>query len=150
DAAPASDVAKLTIAAVAAERDAALKAAEAAVLAADQVLASAEAKPATNPGRAKSIDAASKQRAAALAQLASASAAPKTAPSTYTPLGPIYPQTSTGRRKALAEWITSPANPLPARVAVNHIWMRHFHAPLVASVYDFGRNGARPTHPELL
>src|SRR5262249_48859871 len=36
------------------------------------------------------------------------------------------------------------------RVAVNHIWMRHFHAPLVAGVFDFGRNGARPTHPELL
>ncbi|MBC7815312.1 MAG: DUF1553 domain-containing protein, partial [Planctomycetaceae bacterium] len=41
-------------------------------------------------------------------------------------------------------------NPLTARVAVNHIWSRHFHSPLVSSMYDFGRNGARPTHPELL
>jgi hypothetical protein len=68
----------------------------------------------------------------------------------YPPLGPTYPRTSTGRRKALAEWISSKDNPLTARVAVNHIWMRHFHAPLVASVFDFGRSGARPTHPELL
>jgi hypothetical protein len=64
--------------------------------------------------------------------------------------GRKYPRVSTGRRKALAEWITARDNPLAARVAVNHIWMRHFHAPLVASVFDFGRNGARPTHPELL
>src|SRR5262249_32702726 len=33
---------------------------------------------------------------------------------------------------------------------VNHIWSRHFHAPLVKSVFDFGRNGATPIHPELL
>src|SRR5262249_6960796 len=69
---------------------------------------------------------------------------------TYTALGPTYPKTSTGRRKALAEWITDRDNPLTARVAVNHVWTRHFHAPLVASVFDFGLNGARPTHPELL
>ncbi len=65
-------------------------------------------------------------------------------------MGPKYPQTSTGRRRALALWITRRKNPLTARVAVNHIWMRHFHRPLVSSVYDFGRNGADPTHPELL
>jgi len=68
----------------------------------------------------------------------------------YTPLTPIYPAQSTGRRRTLATWIASRGNPLTARVAVNHIWARHFHAPLVASVFDFGRNGARPTHPELL
>jgi hypothetical protein len=68
----------------------------------------------------------------------------------YTPLSPTYPTKSTGRRRALAQWITSRDNPLTARVAVNHIWARHFHAPLVASVFDFGRNGAAPTHPELL
>ena len=33
---------------------------------------------------------------------------------------------------------------------MNHIWLRHFHSPLVASVFDFGLNGARPSHPELL
>lgn len=68
----------------------------------------------------------------------------------YSPLSPIYPAQSSGRRKALAEWITSRDNPLTARVAVNHIWMRHFGEPLVATVYDFGRNGRPPSHPQLL
>ena len=69
---------------------------------------------------------------------------------TYEPLSRQYPRTSSGRRAALAFWITSPRNPLTARVAVNHIWLRHFHQPLVGTVHDLGRNGARPTHPELL
>ena len=68
----------------------------------------------------------------------------------YTGFSPVYPRESTGRRKALAEWIASRANPLTARVAVNHIWMRHFQEPLVASVFDFGRAGKPPAHPELL
>jgi hypothetical protein len=68
----------------------------------------------------------------------------------YTPLGPVYPSQSTGRRAALARWITARDNPLTARVAVNHLWRWHFHRPLVASTYDFGRNGKRPTHTELL
>jgi len=68
----------------------------------------------------------------------------------YSAFSPVYPRESTGRRKALAEWIASRDNPLTARVAVNHIWLRHFHEPLVASVNDFGRAGKPPTHPELL
>ncbi len=68
----------------------------------------------------------------------------------YSPLGPQYPATSTGRRTALAEWMTARENPLTARVAVNHVWLRHFGAALVPSVIDFGRNGKRPTHPLLL
>lgn len=63
---------------------------------------------------------------------------------------PAFPPSSTGRRKALAEWITDPANPLTARVAVNHIWLRHFGRPLVTTVFDFGRKGNRPDHPDLL
>jgi hypothetical protein len=59
-------------------------------------------------------------------------------------------ETSTGRRLALAKWIADRSNPLTARVAVNHIWMRHFGKPLVASVANFGLSGAKPTHPELL
>ncbi|MEO2016926.1 MAG: PSD1 and planctomycete cytochrome C domain-containing protein [Fuerstiella sp.] len=68
----------------------------------------------------------------------------------YRRLSPTTPQHSTGRRSALAAWITHPRNPLTPRVAINHIWLRHFHSPLVQSVYDFGRNGKPPTHPELL
>jgi hypothetical protein len=61
-----------------------------------------------------------------------------------------FPTTSTGRRSALARWLTDPRHPLTARVAVNHIWARHFGMPLVATVFDFGRKGAAPTHPALL
>ncbi len=64
--------------------------------------------------------------------------------------GMPFPSTSTGRRSALARWIADRKNPLTARVAVNHVWMRHFGAPLVPSVADFGRKGTPPTHPELL
>jgi Protein of unknown function (DUF1553)/Protein of unknown function (DUF1549)/Planctomycete cytochrome C len=62
----------------------------------------------------------------------------------------INPPTSSGRRLALARWITDRNNPLTARVAVNHMWMRHFGKPLVASVANFGLSGQKPTHPELL
>ena len=61
-----------------------------------------------------------------------------------------YPKTSTGRRSALAKWMTDKSNPLTARVAVNHIWARHFGRPLVDTVFDLGRKGALPSHPELL
>jgi hypothetical protein len=68
----------------------------------------------------------------------------------YAPLGPVYPTESSGRRAALARWITDSKNPLTPRVAVNQIWMRHFGRPLVPTVLDFGVNGQPPTHPALL
>src|SRR5262245_30230381 len=68
----------------------------------------------------------------------------------YTHFTPVYPKTSTGRRTALARWITSPDNSLAARVAINHIWLRHFGSPLVPTVFDFGMNGKPPTNQALL
>ncbi len=61
-----------------------------------------------------------------------------------------FPQTSTGRRSAFANWLSDRQNPLAARVAVNHIWTRHFGRPIVPTVFDFGRKGTPPTHPKLL
>jgi hypothetical protein len=60
------------------------------------------------------------------------------------------PNGSSGRRLALARWLTQPTHPLTARVAVNHLWMRHFGRGIVASPSNFGRSGMAPSHPELL
>jgi hypothetical protein len=57
---------------------------------------------------------------------------------------------SSGRRTALAEWIASPENPLTARVIVNRLWQHHFGEGIVRTPSDFGINGERPSHPELL
>ena len=62
----------------------------------------------------------------------------------------MFSSTSTGRRTALANWLTDRRNPLTARVAVNHIWTRHMGQPLVPTVFDFGRKGTPPVHQELL
>lgn len=57
---------------------------------------------------------------------------------------------STGRRLALARWLTDGNNPLVARVLVNRVWMHHFGQGIVATPGEFGRLGSLPTHPEVL
>jgi hypothetical protein len=57
---------------------------------------------------------------------------------------------TTMRRKALAEWIASPSNPLTARVMVNRIWQYHFGRGLNPTPSDFGTRAGLPSHPELL
>ena len=146
-----ADVSALARIASQLERDAAWRKAEADLLSHERALAVAEAKPLSDANRAKEIDAANKLLTVARPVLDKARAATADATSeAYSSFSPSYPKTSTGRRRALADWIASTQNPLTARVAVNYIWSRHFHSPLVSSVFDFGRNGARPTHPELL
>ncbi|MFM8537714.1 MAG: PSD1 and planctomycete cytochrome C domain-containing protein, partial [Planctomycetaceae bacterium] len=67
------------------------------------------------------------------------------------PSVPVGPQGQTsGRRLALANWLTSPGHPLTARVHVNRVWHHHFGRGIVATPGNFGRSGSLPTHPEVL
>jgi hypothetical protein len=61
----------------------------------------------------------------------------------------VIPQGQSGRLQ-LAQWLTSRENPLTARVMVNRIWLSHFGRGIVSTPSDFGINGVKPSHPELL
>ena len=66
----------------------------------------------------------------------------------YAPVAPF--EGSSGRRLALAQWLTQPNHPLTARVAVNQLWMRHFGRGIVPTVANFGHSGVAPGNQELL
>jgi hypothetical protein len=150
---PRADAVTLALAAGRAERLSTALNAEIPAFEARNALAKLQAiaktKGATKPSFKALADAASKVALHGATLQAAKAAVDKPSPN-YTPIAKVYPAQSTGRRTALANWITSRDNPLAARVAANHIWMRHMGSPIVPTVFDFGLNGKPPTNPALL
>jgi predicted GIY-YIG superfamily endonuclease len=148
---PDADKEKLALAAGKAERELALCQAQEQQTTAGQELAVAKAalKP-NDAASASAVAAAEKKVADAAAALAVAHAALAEPSAKYQPLGEELPHQSTGRRLAFAKWLVDRKNPLAARVAINHIWLRHFGAPLVDNMFDFGLRSPEPRNQPLL
>ncbi len=72
------------------------------------------------------------------------------APGGFAAIQPSLPADDQRTRIDLAQWLTSPQNPLTPRVTVNRVWMRYFGLGLVETEEDFGTQGTPPSHPELL
>ena len=148
---PAANSKEQSLAAGAAERKHGLLAAELATLQSELKLAQAQRAVKTGDmATEKAVKDAEAAVATAKTALEAARKAALEPSENYTRLTTVHPATSTGRRLALARWITSKENPLAARVAINHMWLRHFGSPLVPSVFDFGINGKKPTNQPLL
>ncbi len=79
-----------------------------------------------------------------------AASIPEIAPRGAGGAGDDLSPTSSGQRRALADWIADPKHPTTARVMVNRIWQGHFGRGLVGTPNDFGSQGEAPTHPLLL
>ncbi len=72
-------------------------------------------------------------------------------PGVLSAVAPPLPESAAHRtRLDLANWLVNPANPLTSRVTMNRLWMRYFGRGIVETEEDFGTQGSRPTHPELL
>ncbi len=99
----------------------------------------------THPKRLSSFVAAHSIRVCCIPRIPFASAAP--APQIPSPTNKSE---SAGRRKVLADWMTSKDNWFTARVIVNRLWQHHFGRGIVRSSNNFGQLGDTPTHPALL
>jgi hypothetical protein len=148
---PGVDKDGLALAAGKAERDLNLCQAQEQELVAARALATAKSSRKPNDAKsAAAVAAAEKKVSDAATALAAAHAAVAKPEAKYTPLGTELPHQSTGRRLAFARWLVDRKNPLAARVAINHIWLRHFGAPLVDNMFDFGLRCPVPRNQPLL
>ena len=146
-----ADTKQLALAAGKAERELALCQAQEQKAIGEQDLATAKAAlKSSDAATVNAFAAAEKKLVDATAALTAAHVALAEPIATYTALGEQLPHKSTGRRLAFAKWLTNRQNPLTARVAINHIWLRHFGAPLVENMFDFGLRSPQPRNQPLL
>jgi mono/diheme cytochrome c family protein len=141
---------ELALAAAKAEGHAAVLTAQANLAASERGLAEAEGRPLADTMRDKLIADAQGKIAPAKKGIDDATAKAAKTDASYSPLSQVFPDKSTGRRTALANWVASQDNPLTARVAVNHLWGWHFGRPIVESTANFGRSGKLPSNQPLI